>query len=201
MIELELPEEFGTQEMKDGSKKPLEALRKRLPDWEPYDEITLKVVPRYKTSGLSGDMWRTSVVITFKFKGQVIDEVALLNMQTAILFLGSEWIKRQEPIHDEVIRIEQGRCDQPSCDRPGTNLYLLRRETSERGEWLVPNEVRFRRFRRFCDRHARRGDCAREDNDDNYVVLQGAGPSGSTNVEESPAHVAVINVEQTDERK
>ncbi len=47
---------------------------KRLRDFESFDEIRLKVVPRYKTSGLSGDEWRTGVLIEFMFKGQVIEE-------------------------------------------------------------------------------------------------------------------------------
>jgi hypothetical protein len=197
-MKIKLPEKFGTEKMKDGSTQPKEAWHRRLPNWEPYDEIVLKVVPRYKTSGMSGDMWRTSTVITFKFKGVVIDSTAVRDMDCAIMLLGYEHISRTEPIGDEVIDLERGLCDQPSCCKPATNKYLLKRICSKCGDLLDPNDRTMQYFRQFCDRHAKRGDCSREDCDANYEVLEGTGPDGSTNTEESPASIVVIEREEID---
>gem|GEM_PF-6705725 len=35
------------------------------PDAQAFDEIRIVTVPRYKTSGLSGDEWRISAMIQF----------------------------------------------------------------------------------------------------------------------------------------
>lgn len=50
---------------------------KRLPDWEPYDKITIEIMPRLKTSGMSGDEWRTSAKVTLWHKGRPIVEDSL----------------------------------------------------------------------------------------------------------------------------
>ena len=62
-----------------------------LPKDDTYDEIRMKIVPRYKTSGLSGDEWRTSVRIDFYFKGEIIKTTSTSNMQYAMLFLGGQY--------------------------------------------------------------------------------------------------------------
>ena len=41
-------------------------------DDEWYDEIRVTTVPRFKTSGLSGDEWRRSAKVTFLRKGIVL---------------------------------------------------------------------------------------------------------------------------------
>lgn len=85
--------------------------RKRLPKFEAFDEIAMKVVPRFKTSGLSGDEWRTSVSVAFKFKGIVVYETSFRDMEAALLMMGSEWVRAQEPIPDAVIDLERERCE------------------------------------------------------------------------------------------
>lgn len=146
---------------------------KRLPDFEAFDRIELSVVPRWKTSGLSGDEWRQSVSVRFLFKGEQVHETWFGDMQAAILFLGSEWVKQQEPIPGRVIEIEnEGACDQPSCTDRATVRLRIKRQTSPRGELIDPAETRLRYFRQFCDRHRRRGDCSREDCDDNYEAIE-----------------------------
>lgn len=147
---------------------------RRLRDFEPFDEISLRVVPRYKTSGLSGDEWRTGVAIEYKFKGEVVAENWFTSMQTAILFLGADWVKKQEPIPDRVIEMEQqGYCSQPSCRSADTQKFRVKKLTSDRGEYLDLNhKAPFVYYRQFCNRHRRRGDCSREDCDSNYEKMQ-----------------------------
>lgn len=57
-------------------------------------------------------------------------------------------------------------CHQPGCAEDAVSTYAFRTHAlGDRG--LV---------HRFCPLHLRRGDCGREDNDANYVVIDGLGP-------------------------
>jgi len=159
---------------------------KRLKDFESFDKITFEVVPRYKTSGLSGDEWRQHVQVNFWFKGEVVHEAGFGNMRSALMMVGAEWLRAQEPIPEKVIKLEEsGVCDQPSCARMAEGRFLIKRETSQQGDFIEQNT--FKNFRRFCKKHLRRGDCSREDSDDNYEPLDGVTAEASTNIEESPS--------------
>lgn len=163
---------------------------KRSDDWEPFDRITLEVVPRYKTSGMSGDEWRQHIQVNFYFKGQLVHEAGWRDMKTALMLLAGEFVKATCPIPSAVIEQEEkGLCDQPSCQDRAVGRFELKRQY-ERGRLLDPEEEKYSRYyRQFCERHLRRGDCSREDSDDNYVPLDGVGPECSTNVEESPSMI------------
>jgi hypothetical protein len=171
---------------------------RRCRDFASFDRIELKVTPRYKTSGLSGDELRTGVVISFFFKGEQVHETFFTSMRTAVMFLGAEWTKAQEPIPIRVIEIEEKKCDQPGCHRDAIGRYQLKRLTSDHGESLHESEHTHHYFRKFCRRHLRRGDCGREDSDENYEPLDGVGPDDSSNLEESPAAFGGV-IELTDE--
>lgn len=160
---------------------------RRLPDWEAFDEIKMRVIPRYKTSGLSGDEWRQHVEIEFFHKGQVVYSAGSSTMEAAILLLGSHFIQQQEPIPTRVLEVERETCDQPSCREKPVGRYLLKKLTASTGEWLDMNEQSLHYYRQFCTKHARRGDCSREDCDANYEPMDGLKPSDSTNVVESPS--------------
>ena len=86
---------------------------RRLRDWEPFDEITMRVVPRYKTSGLSGDEWRQHVEVQFKHKGEVVHSFGASKMESALMLMGSHLMQETCPIPQRVIEIERGMCDQP----------------------------------------------------------------------------------------
>lgn len=180
---------------------PKRLWHKRVSDFESFDRIELQVMPRYKTSGMSGDEWRQHVSVKFYFKGEVVHEAGWNSMQNALMFLPSEWIKAQEPIPSRVIEMEhEGLCDQPSCPNQAEGRFRIKRETSERGAWLHEEETRYHQsYRQFCKRHLRRGDCGREDADDNYESLDGAKPDDSTNVVESPSTQVVMHVDSLDE--
>lgn len=170
----------------------VEFWHKRLPDWEPFDEMRFKVIPRYKTSGLSGDEWRQHVQVEFLHKGKVVHEAGFRDMATALRHAPVEMDKATCPIPEEVIKLERGLCDQPSCQLPPIGRLAIKRETSDRGDWLDPAHAYGRKYRQFCSVHIQRGDCSREDCDDNYEPLDSATASASTNVQESPSILGAV---------
>lgn len=173
---------------------------KRLPEFESFDRIELQVVPRYKTSGLSGDEWRQHVSVKFFFKGEVVHETGWNTMRNALMLLAGEWLRAQEPIPSRIIEMEhEGLCDQPSCPNRAEGRFRLKRLTSDRGDYLDPADQHMQYYRQFCKRHLRRGDCSREDADDNYEPLDGIGPDASTNVVESPSAAVAVHVDSLDE--
>lgn len=160
---------------------------KRLNDWEWADRIELVIVPRYKTSGLSGDEWRTGVAVRFFFKGEKVHEDFFTSMDAALLRLQTVHSDAACPIPNRVLEIERSKCDQPSCCNDAVGRFLLKRETSRNGDYLDPKEQYFAKYRQFCKQHLRRGDCSREDADSNYTPMDGWSPEQSSNVIESPS--------------
>lgn len=144
---------------------------KRHRDFESFDKIELKVVPRYKTSEMSGDEWRTSVRVSFFFKDEKVHETSYSSMKYALLMLGHEWVTAQEPIPEKVIKIEEDACMQAGCSRKAVSKYLIKELYSERGEKLDPSDTTLSHYRQFCDLHLERGDCGLEDSDSNYEVI------------------------------
>jgi hypothetical protein len=144
---------------------------KRHRKFEAFDRVEMAVAPRLKSSGLSGDEWRSSVSIKFFFKGVVVHETQTRDMETAILLLGGEFVRNQEPIPTKVIEVERDRCDQPGCGAKADVKLKIKRLTSERGEWLDDKEQSLQYYRRFCAHHSDRGDCDREDCTDNYETI------------------------------
>jgi hypothetical protein len=140
------------------------------------DQIEVHVQPRFKTSGLSGDEWRTSIVITALRKGRVVKQRTVGNMDYATRLIGmNDWWLEDEAIPDP--RIAEDLCDQYGCSEPWTVLYKRVKDgcghcgsVKERGDG-------FDTFQAFCERHAHRGDCSLHDSDDNYQPVEGAHPS------------------------
>jgi hypothetical protein len=151
---------------------------KRHRDDEIFDDIRIRVVPRYKTSGLSGDQWRVSAVTELFRKGTLIYSRAYHTIDDATKHL--PWLLRTvlEQGNDEIpnwvpqIKKDERLCHQPSCARPATVVYRLKTEFSDDGQFgpVVPQYHEIRRA--FCDEHKQRGDCGREDNDDNYEPVE-----------------------------
>lgn len=157
---------------------------KRHSDFTAIDEIRIKVVPRYKTSGLSGDEWRVGTEIEFCFKGEVIGKEYRTRLDYAVNGLWSMMEQFTSPISKRVIELEKTKCDQPSCPNDAITKYQLKTLYSDRGEKLAAPA---NHYRKFCAQHLRRGDCGLEDADANYEVIDGPGPAASTNIQESPA--------------
>lgn len=153
---------------------------KRHRDFEIFDEITMKVVPRYKTSELSGDEWRTSVVVELRFKGATIISRSFGTMDGAIRHLGA--FTDQDVIPEGVLDLETTNCDQPGCPNLAVSMYMLKDLYSRSGHKLDANDTTLKYYRKFCKQHLRRGDCGREDSDRNYNVVE--TPKNKTTREE-----------------
>lgn len=168
---------------------------KRHDDWEPFDAVYVTTVPRYKTSGMSGDEWRISALVRFYFKGECVFEEGFRNVQTALTRLAALYDDASCPIPDKVIAIEREACDQPSCGDKAVAKYWLKQEFSARGEKLHPDEhSSLRAYRKFCERHLQRGDCGREDSDRNYEPDGQVGPAQAAGWEGDARESAVVHV-------
>ena len=181
---------------------PKIASHRRHEDDEYIDEIRIKLVPRFKTSGLSGDEWRISAVIQFSRKGQVLWEKAFSKLSAAVNAL--PWFFMVAPEHSEgefkmrSKEEELALCQQPGCSEPSVKRYRFKkvRDCKSSGDMKVPGPS-FEYVTAFCQRHAHRGDCGLEDCDTNYEVV-GGGNSQASPVESndlSPAATAVLDVE------
>ena len=144
--------------------KPWRALK---PDAQAFDRVEIDTVPRYKTSGLSGDEWRISGRIRLYRKGALIHEAFYRNVETACRFVDIE----QAKAHDDGKAFFAGEgvlCDQEGCAAPATWRHTLKKRfCREQGH---PFEPMNGEHRLFCDEHKTRGDCGFEDADSNYIV-------------------------------
>lgn len=143
------------------------------PDDEGVDAITISIVPRFKTSSISGDEWRVSARIAAYRKGELVGEKFVSKMKSAASALPYFWMTLYDwcngPLYDGA---RGGRCQQAGCGELATVTYRLKQEYSARGEGPLPPSYA-PQFRRFCDKHAVRGDCGLEDADDNYELVSG----------------------------
>ena len=140
------------------------------PDAQAFDKIQIDTVPRYKTSGLSGDEWRISAKITFFRKDKMIHEESYRDVETACKFLPY--------IHARLIDDgkayfagESGICDQEGCSLPATITFQKKRDFCSccgEGKEIAYEE----KCRMFCDKHKQRGDCGLDDADRNYVEVK-----------------------------
>lgn len=142
-------------------------------DW--YDGIRIWTKPRYKTSGLSGDEWRVSIVVQVLRKERVLIEKSFGSLETALKWL--PWGLVEEG-NFGVSSFPPNLCDQPGCSEKATTFYKLKEEYEKNGSKseYQPGTA----HRKFCARHAERGDCGREDADRNYELVAGNAPSGGT---------------------
>lgn len=135
------------------------------PDAQAFDEVRIVTVPRYKTSGLSGDEWRISARVGFYRKGSLCHETSFSSIEYACGYLYAEYNNA----------ISNGKayfggdgihCDQEGCSKPKTVTYRLLSQFCREGHETRPLAPT---YRHFCDEHKRRGDCGLDDADRNYT--------------------------------
>lgn len=160
---------------------------KRHRDDQGYDEIRIKVCPRYKTSGLSGDEWRVSTSLEMWNKGERIFNRRFSSIDVAVnalpwfFMVGGEPGVAPDDYDVEAAMRSQEKCSQPGCANEPCSEYRIKQEYSRTGSKLDPSESSsFPYHRRFCEKHLRRGDAGLEDADDNYEVISGPGPDGQS---------------------
>ena len=137
------------------------------PDAQAFDEVRIETVPRWKTSGMSGDEWRISAVARFYRKGQMIFEEHCRNVQTACgLVYG--WYVSGSDDGKGYFAGDGLTCDQEGCHEPATVRYARVKDYCRQGHQSVVFESSA--YRHFCEEHKRRGDCGLDDADANYVL-------------------------------
>lgn len=150
---------------------------KRHRDDDIIDAIRILTVPRFKTSGMSGDEWRTSAVIELRRKGTLIYSRAYHNMDAAaahLPWLLKTWCELGDdeiPNWAEQINRDRELCHQPGCAEEGFVIYKLKREYSNRGDLIDEEDTHTDYYRTFCEKHSDRGDCGREDAERNYETV------------------------------
>lgn len=139
------------------------------PDAQAFDEVRIVTVPRYKTSGLSGDEWRISAEIQLIRNGRIIYQKGYRDVETACKFLPA--------VH--AMACDEGKayfagegdiCDQEGCSKPATVTYRKKADYCRDGHKTeLADQIK---IRRFCDTHKTRGDCGLDDSDDNYEPFE-----------------------------
>lgn len=142
-------------------------------DFQPFDEVRIFTVPRWKDSYLSGAEYRYHAQVQFMRKGRVFFESSARDVEAALAQASvrvSDWLGNGN--YGEVERDHD--CDQEGCSDPATVIYLLRSLFSRDGyeRKLDIQDPSDQQFARFCERHRRRGDCSLEDGDHNYVEIK-----------------------------
>lgn len=136
---------------------------------EPYDDVTFVLLPRHKISGMSGDEWRTECQVILSFKGTTIVSETYTSGAIAFAHVGALIQTNSMPIPDKVLAIEHTKCDQPGCTVDFAKRLVIKKLFSDQGERLHESEGEdAQHYRQFCTEHLKRGDCSREDSDDNY---------------------------------
>lgn len=130
-----------------------------------FDRLEATMVPRWKESELSGDEWRWSIAATAYRKGNPIAREHGLSLGDALIRLLPRLVELEGAGY-----LSLTECAQPACAEGPTVLYRLTREFSRDGHY-VGETVPTTRVRPFCAAHTHRGDCGREDNDDNYAPI------------------------------
>jgi len=139
------------------------------PDAQAFDEVRIVTVPRWKSSGLSGDEWRISAKIEFYRKGKLIRDVDHFHdIETACGFAYSAY-HAAIGNGDAYFGGEGDTCDQEGCPRNSSVTYRLKKKFCRDGH---ESEPMWPTIRKFCAEHARRGDCGLEDADRNYELVE-----------------------------
>lgn len=145
------------------------------PDAQPFDKIVITTIPRYKTSGLSGDEWRISSETTFYRKGKIVHTTYNSNVEYACRLLDYDYISAVGS-GKGCFAGEDNVCDQEGCENEATVTYKLKHRYCHEGhktDAIVESLVdRCVLVRKFCDQHKQRGDCGLEDSDTNYEVVK-----------------------------
>lgn len=144
------------------------------PHAQGFDEVRIKTVPRYKTSGMSGDEWRISAQVEFFHKGKVVYTTRAGDVTRACQILDRLY---DEAVENVAITLagHDGFCDQEGCSEPWIVVYKLKNEFCDRGHKTDPYQYdKTPLIRKFCLAHSTRGDCGLEDADRNYEKVTGA---------------------------
>ena len=145
------------------------------PDAQGFDEVKITTVPRYKSSGLSGNEWRISGLCQLLRKGRVIHEFYMSNVESCVKALPAEVMKAGDE-GKFFYAGEEDFCDQEGCSEKAKVVYRAKYKWCNEQSHHEKIELKAEEapIRMFCERHSMRGDCGMYDADDNYELLEGA---------------------------
>lgn len=169
--------EDGNKDNNDNNSTQSSKRRAKRPGAQYFDEVTITTVPRWKESELSGDMWRTSAKLRIKCKGRTIIDKDFPDVENATIKAGAILLKATERFLGEPVT-KGDTCDQEGCSNPSTCTYKIAYTYDNDGTCKDPYSLyslnsSLPLVRKFCDEHKDRGDCALEDANDNYTLLEG----------------------------
>lgn len=143
------------------------------PDAQPFDEIRLRIQPRFKESELSGDEWRISVITEYYRKGTMVHETQSGgDIDVAAGLLYGRLIEAQDD-GKGYFAGDGIHCDQEGCNNKATVVFkILQRYCVGGGKCGQKTKSYSEQHRCFCDKHKHRGDCDLEDNDKNYELVK-----------------------------
>ena len=142
------------------------------PDAQAFDEIKLIVVPRYKSSELSGSEWRISINAEFYRNGQKVHEAWCgHSMDVAVALLASRYYEATD--NGKGYFAGDGiHCDQEGCHEKAKFLYRIKKDFCSGAGKCGQEKKRYSdEHRCFCEKHATRGDSDLKDNDENYELI------------------------------
>lgn len=146
------------------------------PDAQPFDEIRIRVIPRFKESELSGSEWRISMLMEFYRKGEIKHTSSCGGkMEYAAGLLYARLTEAQD--NGKGYFAGDGiHCDQEGCNEKAVYLMRLKkRYCVGGGNCGQEKKENFHFFsvdhRCFCERHKHRGNSDLEDNDNNYELI------------------------------
>jgi len=139
------------------------------PDGQRYDRVDIYTVPRWKESELSGDEYRVNAAADLYYKGNKLKTMTFMDVETAIRYLDGALVYWRESGEDYPNIDSSYLCDQESCATIADVKYKRLSGYTDRGDPETLYDWNL--YRVFCDRHKRRGDCALDDSDQNYELV------------------------------
>ena len=158
---------FSAPDGPQGQHRPLQ-------DAAWYDEVRIGTVPRFKTSAMSGDEWRTSAVAQFLRKGEIVASERFSDVRGAVSWLPWGDLSASETVDFPDIEYF---CAQPPCPELADTFYRIKTLYYRDGSKA---EQQYPCWRGFCFRHSERGDSNMEDRAGNYEWFAGDKPSRGT---------------------
>ena len=172
---------------------------KRHDDDEWFDEIRISVKPRYKTSGMSGDEWRVSALVEVFRKGVLLKDRSFSKLHYAADFLPAILHEMSDEGFSGDYTFFESKCAQPGCKEDGVVEYrIIDQFYQPYGDKMPKRDYLGEYHRRFCEAHAKRGDCGLEDADSNYILIsappgwQGNADLGAAQAESPSAFAGTI---------
>lgn len=141
------------------------------PDAQAFDEVRIKIIPRFKESELSGSEWRTHAEIEFYRKGKLILSDGVGNMETACGMVYAKYVTAIDN-GNAYFAGDGVHCDQEGCSELAKYLYRIKQDyCAGPGKCEQKKESYSAAHRCFCEKHSHRGDQDLQDNDANYELI------------------------------